>query len=73
MQALRKISMAAVRMQLAYKPLARFSGDNWKDRDEAAEKVYISQAESTLSLPRGNHQKIAKEGGGRGRRSRVQP
>ena len=23
-----------------------FSGNNWKDRDEAAEKVYISQAES---------------------------
>lgn len=23
-----------------------FSSNNWKDRDEAAEKVYISQAES---------------------------
>ena len=48
MQALRKISMVAICMQLAYRPLARFSGDNWKDRDEAAEKVYISQAESIL-------------------------
>ena len=40
--------MVAICMQLAYRPLARFSGDNWKDRDEAAEKVYISQAESIL-------------------------
>jgi hypothetical protein len=27
-----------------------FSGNNWKDRDEAAEKVYISQAESNKNL-----------------------
>ena len=27
-----------------------FSGNNWKDRDEAAEKVYVSQAESNTYL-----------------------
>jgi len=27
-----------------------FSGNNWKERDEAAEKVYISQAESKHSF-----------------------
>jgi hypothetical protein len=28
-------------------PVYFFAGDNWKDRDEAAEKVYITEAEST--------------------------
>jgi hypothetical protein len=27
-----------------------FSGNNWKDRDEAAEKVFISQSESAFAL-----------------------
>jgi flagellar hook-basal body complex protein FliE len=29
---------------------ASFSGNNWKDRDQSSEKVYISQEESTLPL-----------------------
>jgi hypothetical protein len=27
-----------------------FAGDKWKERDEAAERVYISQRESTVQL-----------------------
>jgi hypothetical protein len=27
----------------------KFSSDKWKERDDAAEKVYISSAESTYS------------------------
>lgn len=44
MFALGRISSMAVRM--TKRPVCLFSGDKWKDRDEAAEKVYISQAES---------------------------
>ena len=43
MQALKRITTAAMHMKLAYRPAAMFSGDKWKERDEAAEKVYISR------------------------------
>lgn len=29
--------------RLTIKPSALFAGDNWKERDEAAEKVYINR------------------------------
>jgi len=45
MQSLRKLSIMAINLQK--RPIALFSKDNWKDRDEASEKVYISQTEST--------------------------
>jgi len=32
--------------RLSVKPCALFAGDSWKDRDEAAEKVYINSKES---------------------------
>lgn len=41
---LRKLAFTACTLQA--RPLYRF-GDNWKDRDEAAEKVYINQHDST--------------------------
>jgi hypothetical protein len=44
MISLRKIASLAVK--LPFRNVAPFAGGNWKDRDEAAEKVYISQAES---------------------------
>ena len=36
-------------LRLFIRPLnvMRFSQNNWRDRDEAAEKVYISQQEGT--------------------------
>lgn len=37
--------LTAVALCLQTKPVY-FSSDNWKDRDDAAEKVYISTAES---------------------------
>ncbi len=43
---LRKLTTVALNLQL--RPVYRFA-DNWKDRDEASEKVYISQAESNSS------------------------
>jgi len=45
MQSLRKLSIMTINLQK--RPIALFSKDNWKDRDEASEKVYISQTEST--------------------------
>ena len=36
--------------RLIMTPLNTFSGDQWKDRDEAAEKVYISRKESNIGL-----------------------
>ena len=39
----RKLTSVALALQT--KPVY-FSSDNWKDRDDAAEKVYISTAES---------------------------
>lgn len=29
-----------------FRPVAAFGSDQWKDRDEAAEKVYITRKES---------------------------
>ncbi len=36
--------------RLIMTPLNAFAGDQWKDRDEAAEKVYISRKESNIGL-----------------------
>lgn len=36
-------------------PVSYFAGDAWKDRDEAAQKVFISQRESTLVLTKNKH------------------
>jgi hypothetical protein len=44
---LRKLTSAALTMQT--RPVYRFA-DNWKDRDEASEKVYITEAESKLEI-----------------------
>lgn len=44
MFSLKKISSLALSLQT--RPVYLFSKDGWKDRDEASEKVYISQAES---------------------------
>lgn len=44
MISLRKI--AAMTVKLPFRNVAPFAGNNWKDRDDAAEKVYISQSES---------------------------
>ena len=43
----RKAASFAYKLQV--QPSYRFA-DNWKDRDEASEKVYISQAESRSFL-----------------------
>lgn len=46
----RKLTSVALSMQT--RPFYRFA-DNWKDRDEASEKVFISQSESSsLSMQR---------------------
>jgi hypothetical protein len=45
MLSLRRIS-TLVFNQTTRRLAMSFSANNWKDRDEAAEKVYISQAES---------------------------
>lgn len=44
---LRKLTSVALSLQM--RPAMRFA-DNWKDRDEASEKVYISQAESKHNI-----------------------
>jgi hypothetical protein len=36
--------------RLTTKPAALFAGDSWKERDEAAEKVYINRRESNSPL-----------------------
>jgi hypothetical protein len=33
--------------RLTTRPLSTFAGDSWKDRDEAAEVVFLKQKEST--------------------------
>lgn len=43
----RKLTSVALTMQT--RPLYRFA-DNWKERDEASEKVFISQSESSSLL-----------------------
>lgn len=67
MFSLKKISSLALSLQT--RPVYLFSKDGWKDRDEASEKVYISQAESKFWYYfRGNYQEIIEESlGGRGR------
>ena len=40
---------------LNVRPVSCFAGDSWKDRDEAAEKVYISQKESKCNLTKDKH------------------
>jgi hypothetical protein len=49
MISLKKISSIILRTPTRSIAMAFNSGDKWKDRDEAAEKVYISQAESINS------------------------
>ena len=45
MLSLRKLTLLTRSLQ---KPIiAPFSSDKWKDRDQAAEKVFVSQQEST--------------------------
>lgn len=39
-----------------------FAGDRWKDRDEASEKVYITNAESIYAINgRGHHEKALEK------------
>ena len=45
MISLRKITSFGKIIKLQQKQVALFA-DNWKERDEAAEKVYITRAES---------------------------
>ena len=47
MISLRKIASFGRIIKLQKNQVALFS-DNWKERDEAAEKVYITRAESKL-------------------------
>lgn len=47
MISLRKIASFGKIIKLQQKQVALFT-DNWKERDEAAEKVYITRAESKL-------------------------
>ena len=47
MISLRKIASFGKIIKLQQKQVALFS-DSWKERDEAAEKVYITRAESKL-------------------------
>lgn len=60
MLTLRKITSLARTIQ---RPVSfGFAGDKWKDRDQAAEKVFVSQQESTLSMIcRINPQKITQK------------
>jgi hypothetical protein len=47
------------------RPVMMPFSDTWKERDEASEKVYISQAESTSQNNfRINHQETFEKGGG---------
>lgn len=52
MQSLTRISGLVLRSNVQ-KAAFRFSSDSWKDRDEAAEKVYISRKESTWIITQG--------------------
>lgn len=49
MQSLKTISPLIVKLALKT-PIFTYSGSAWKERDEAAEKVYINQAESKVLL-----------------------
>ncbi len=50
MIALRNIASLIKTVKIQPKVIAPFSSDKWKERDEAAEKVYISKAESNHIL-----------------------
>ena len=55
MLSLRKISSLTRTLQ---KPMfAAFGYDNWKDREGASEKVFVSQQESIYSLRKDNQSK----------------
>lgn len=65
MQVLKKFTPL---LRLTTRSPAFFFADNWKERDEASERVYITEAESNFCHDRRGHaQKTAEEGGGRGR------
>lgn len=67
MISLRKIANFGRIIKLQQKQVALFA-DNWKERDEAAEKVYITRAESNLFWYfRINHEKTPQKN--RSRRS----
>lgn len=56
-----KIIKTLLNPKLPFTPRYPFS-DVWKDRDEAAEKVYITKSESTPPLIiRINHEKITRQ------------
>lgn len=52
MQSLNRISRLAFRTNVQ-RAVFRFSSDSWRDRDEAAEKVFISRKESKLLITQG--------------------
>ena len=63
MQSFKKIVSSVARLNIT-RPVFYFSGDNWKNRDEASQKVYITSAESTSkTIFRINNQKAIKESG----------
>jgi hypothetical protein len=67
----RKLTSLAVTLQT--RPVY-FASDNWKDRDDAAEKVYISQAESrSYVICRGDDKEAFEEGLIRAGRLRIEP
>lgn len=63
MQVLKKFS-SLLRLQ-SHTPAYLFA-DKWKDRDEASEKVYITEAESNPNpYVRDHSQEVTEEGGDR--------
>ncbi len=46
MQAYRKISFLLIQY-IPKQSVSNYRGDIWKERDEASEKVYIAESEST--------------------------
>jgi hypothetical protein len=62
MISIRNIASLAKIIKLQPKQMASFA-DSWKDRDEAAEKVYITRAESIIIIyhDRINNEKIVKK------------
>lgn len=40
---------------LNVRPVSCFAGDSWRDRDEAAERVYINQKESKFTIMQDKH------------------
>lgn len=62
MISIRNIASLTKLVRLQANPMASFS-NNWKERDEAAEKVYISRAESNSFIYpiRINHEETAQK------------